>query len=116
MSVEESLKKVCKALKIEFDPGDMQDWGIVNSDPTRVAEFIKYYKSVDLDEETKFHVFELVVASYNDAILGRLAKGQAKADFLEIIKESHSVPRLKIVRDYWKEIYNKENFPVGKLL
>lgn len=116
MSVEETLKKVCKALKIEFDPSDMQDWGIVNSDPTRVAEFINYYKSADLDDETKFHVFELIVASYNDAMLARLTKGQVKADFAEIVAESHNVPTLKTVRDYWKEIYNKENFPVGKLL
>lgn len=116
MSVEESLKKVCKALKIEFDPGDTQDWGIVNSDPTRAAEFINYYKSADLDDEARFHVFELVVASYNDAILGRLNKGQVKTDFAELVKESYDVPNLKVVRDYWKEIYNKENFPVGRLL
>jgi hypothetical protein len=113
---EEALKKVCKHLKIEFDKDDMQDWGIVNSNPARVAEFIDYYKKTELDDETRFHVFELIVASYNDAILGRLAKGQVKADFLQVIKESHDTPKLKIVRDYWKEIYNKENFPVGKLL
>lgn len=115
-STEEALKKVCKHLKIEFDKDDMQDWGIVNSNPARVGEFIDYYKKTELDDATRFHVFELIVASYNDAILGRLTKGQVKADFAQLVTESHSIPQLKIVRDYWKEIYNKENFPVGKLL
>jgi hypothetical protein len=116
MAGEEALKQVCKDLRIEFDQDDMQDWGIVNCDATRTGEFITYYKNTKLDDETMFHVFELIVASYNDAMLARLVKQQLKADFLEIVKESHFTPRLKVVRDYWKEIYDTKNFPVGRLL
>jgi hypothetical protein len=116
MTGEEALKQVCKDLKIEFDKDDMHDWGIVNCDATRTAEFIAYYKNTELDDETRFHVFELIVASYNDAMLARLVKQQLKADFLEIVKESHLIPRLKVVRDYWKEIHDTKNFPVGRLL
>jgi hypothetical protein len=118
MTGEEALMQVCKDLRIEFDKDDMHDWGIVNCDATRTGEFITYYKdkSTEMDDETKFHVFELVVASYNDAMLARLAKQQLKADFLEVVKDSHLTPSLKAVRDYWKEIQDTKNFPVGRLL
>ncbi|MBK0378356.1 hypothetical protein [Mucilaginibacter segetis] len=115
-NTEETLKQVCKDLKIEFDKDDMQDWGIVNSDPKRVAEFINYYKNNELEDGAKFHVFELIVASYNDAVLARLVKGELKEDFLEVVSNSHNTPGLKIVRDYWKEIYDRKTFPVGRLL
>ena len=116
MTGQEALMQVCRDLSIEFDEDDLQDWGIVNWDATRVMEFITYYKNTELDDATKFHVFELIVASYNDAILTRLAKQQPKAAFLEVVKESHSTPSLKAVRDYWKEIYEPKSFPVGRLL
>jgi hypothetical protein len=90
----------------------MQDWGIVIPIRPGWQSLLIIIRKRNWDE--RFHVFELIVASYNDAILGRLAKGQVKADFLQDVKES--TPKLKVVRDYWKEIYNKENFPVGKLV
>jgi len=116
MTNEEALKKVCKDLNIEFDEGDMNDWGIVNSDPARVGEFMKYYKSAGFDEQVRSHVFELILSSYNDAILSRKLNQQLKADFSAIIIESRSMPALKVVREYWKEIYDRKDFPIGRLL
>jgi len=116
MTNEEALKQVCKDLNIEFDESDMNDWGIVNSDPARVGEFMKYYKTTGLDDQIRFHVFELILSSYNDAILGRKLNQQLKADFAGIVVESRTLPSLKVVREYWKEIYDRKDFPIGRLL
>ena len=116
MSSEEALIKVCKDLNIEFDKGDMQDWGIVNSDPSRVAEFIEYYKNAELADSARAHVFELVVASYNDAMLHRPVRPQIKSDFIKLIKESYAIPATKAISEYWIEIYDRKDFPIGKLI
>ena len=86
------------------------------SDPKRVKEFITYFLNTDLDKYTQYHVFELIVASYNDAILENLDNEMLKAAFGEAVNKSNTNPNLDILKNYWRRIYNEDEFPVGKLL
>jgi hypothetical protein len=112
---EEKIKKVCIDLGIKYDVND-QDWGIMYSDAKRLDEFMAYYNTTELDDYQQFNVFELIVASYNDAILeGGVNKSQ-KDIFSHILNKTTSNKKLDIVKDYWRRISNNEEFPVGKLL
>lgn len=43
-----------------------QDWEIVNGDPSRLEEFLLIYEQEPLDEDQRFALMELIVASYEE--------------------------------------------------
>ena len=108
------LKSVSEELNLSFET---QDWGIINANPHRIEEFIGYFAQHDyLPKEVKYPFFDLIVASFNDAILESLVNKENESLFKEFIKK-HSIDELyKPILDYWKRITNEEEFPVGKLL
>ncbi len=109
----ELLKRVSKELELSFET---QDWGIINSSSDRVNEFVQYFEDNQiLENSIKYELFELIIASFNDAILeGKMDKNLKSLfrDFLD--KNSHNTT-FKPIIDYWKSIENEE-YPVGKLL
>ena len=46
-----------------------QDWGIENAAPARIKEFIEYFNTHKFSNVVKYELFDLIVASFNDAIL-----------------------------------------------
>jgi hypothetical protein len=110
----ETVEKICLDLNIKFDEQDLQDWGIIHSNQNRVQEFISYYKNHNLSEISQYYLFELIVASYNDALLEKLVNENVEKVFINLITESSVNLKTNIIKDYWGRIYNEENFPVGK--
>lgn len=45
----------------------MQDWPLEVADGTRLREFVDYYCRVDIDDDIRFAVMELVLASFDGA-------------------------------------------------
>lgn len=43
-----------------------QDWEIENADPSRLEEFLQLYEQEPLDEDQRFALMELIVASYEE--------------------------------------------------
>ncbi len=63
------------------------DWGIINEDADRVKEFIEYYnKNADLLEPLKKYEFiELVISSFNEALLEKKVDNELEFLFKEFI-------------------------------
>jgi len=116
MTIEQQIEKICLDLNIKFDKSNIQDWGIIHSDANRVEEFLSFYKNANLNEYMQYYVFELIVASYNDAMLKELTNQDLQNSFLDIVSKSSTNKKLDIINDYWRRICNEEEFPVGKLL
>lgn len=102
------VKQISVDLGLNYEE---QDWGIINSDPQRVKEFIEYFLSEsDLSFEDKYQVLELIIASFNDAIINSLVDTDLDglfSSFISNIDLSHPV----LV--YWKSVQDEE-FPVAK--
>jgi hypothetical protein len=109
------LDKMCNDLNIQYDRSDTQDWGIINADAKRVEEFINYYVKNKLHRTQQYSLFELIIASYNETLLQKIDTETLNKIFLEFIN-NYKNETLNGVIEYWKSIYDEDNFPVGKLL
>ena len=108
------MQRVCYDLNIKFEASDLQDWGIINSDATRVEEFIDYFYTLS-DQNEQFHIFELVIASYNDALLRGLTDKKLALKFSGAVQACESNTNLNVIKEYWIKICD-DNYPVGKFL
>ena len=109
------LEEMCNDLGIDYDRYDAQDWGIINADAKRVEEFINYFMENTLHRTQQFQVFELIMASYNEAMLERIDTEVLKKIFLEFVS-IYNNEKLDIIVKYWKSIYDEEIFQLGKVL
>lgn len=67
MEAEQGLKRLCESLHLQYEP---QDWGIINADPQRLSEFIRYYEvTPSLATSQRFELAELILASANEYLL-----------------------------------------------
>ncbi len=87
-----------------------QDWGITNSDPARVGEFLHFCESVPLTAAQQFAMGELVLASMNDA----LVEGADGVDYLERFLALGLLGLPQHVR-YWSSL-DDEEFPIAARL
>lgn len=62
-----ACQRLAGLLRLGEPPGG-QDWEIELADPRRVAEFLDLYESSALDDDERFTLMELIVASYNDLL------------------------------------------------
>jgi len=46
----------------------MQDWDLIAADSGRVSEFLKIYQNGDLNDDERFALMQLIVASLDDSI------------------------------------------------
>ncbi len=44
----------------------MQDWDLICSDNGRIKEFLSFYKTEDLNDDEKFALMTLIIASFDD--------------------------------------------------
>lgn len=109
MQQQEILRTISRELNLDYEP---QDWGIINADPCRVKEFILYYNNLKTNF-SKYELFELIVASFNELVLENKNEKEINDFFFEFIKKNLKHPFIDIL-NYWNKIYNEEEFPVAK--
>ena len=94
-----------------------QDWGIINGSSDRLEEFIEYFNTHKSFPGTiKYQLFELIIASCNEALLKNAITTKGNLLFKKFIQQHSSDPFFKPILLYWKRITNEEDFPVGRLL
>lgn len=93
-----------------------QDWGIINADGQRLHEFIAIYDSLKLSKEMKYQMFELIIASANEALGDEQALDdeQTKTGILDFVRRSgRDFPEQL---SYWARLEDEEEFPVAAIL
>jgi len=65
---KESIEALCRDLNLPQPDKFSQDWEYETSDVNRIKEFIAYYRSNDLNDETKFTLMMVIINSCNDAL------------------------------------------------
>ena len=103
---------VSQDLGIEPSP----DWGIINADPLRIAEFILYSKSKNLPKFIEYIFVELIIASMDRAIaedipLDRNTVIEFNRYIENILFDESFYPQVS----YWLGL-NPSEFPVGAYL
>ena len=111
MDASREIHVLAQALNLE---NTRQDWGITNSDPSRVAEFIRFCETTELTPVQQFAMGELVLASANDA----LVEGVADEGLIDIIERflASGLHGLPAHFGYWSSLDDEEEFPIGSLL
>lgn len=107
---EAGLVELAAALGLDYEA---QDWGIVNADGNRLAEFIQFYEAhKELSAAQKFELGELILASANDAIgRGEFALPASLRPFL-ICHRGDFEPHI----EYWHNLHDGEEFPFAEWL
>jgi hypothetical protein len=110
MDAGREIRMLTRALGLK---DERQDWGIINSDPTRVEEFIRFRETSDLTPAQQYAVGELVFASMNDALEEEVADDKL-IDLFERFLSSGLQGMPAHVR-YWSSL-DEEEFPIVTLL
>ena len=89
------------------------DWGIINADPRRIAEFILYVKSKNLPKFIEYIFVELIIASMDRAIAGNVSLDHSTVIefnlYIEnILFDESFYPQVS----YWLDL-NPSEYPVG---
>lgn len=108
-----TFDEVCNQLELKNTP----DWGIINSDSSRVSEFIKFVLGNDmLHSSIQFEFIELIMASMNDAIIENIADCELYADFHNYVDRISKNGKFYPQIQYWISIKSEDEYPVGLLL
>ena len=92
-----------------------QDWGICNSDPTRVAEFMSFFRSNVPDHPWEPEALaELIFQSMNDALELSEVASSLRDDFCSFISSNWQAFPHTI--KYWHSLSGNEEFPVTQLI
>ena len=105
------MSELSRSLRLVDEP---QDWGIFNSDPSRVEEFLRFCELETLTSVQQFAVGELVLASLNDAMLDQTADDRWLAEQFDrlLALDLHEIRQH--IR-YWSSL-NGEDVPIGAFL
>ncbi len=110
-----TFEEVCDKLKLEYT----SDWGIINSDGSRVEEFIQFVNERDdLEFSTRCEFVDLIFQSMNDAILEGRVDSDLETLFFNYVKSVKEGGRYWFRVDYWFSFSSesKEEFPIQVLL
>jgi hypothetical protein len=112
MNPSELLKTLSNKLNLQFEP---QDWGIINADSNRFEEFLSFYENhPDLHLTQKYQLCDLIIASYNEAMI---EKKLAKKDLDELIKFISNYKHIHSeLIEYWSSLTDSDEFPVVKVI
>jgi len=109
----EQLRQLSIELNLSFEP---QDWGIINASAERVEEFMNYLDEKEtLQNKIKYHVFELIVASFNEYLLEETCTEKLKTHFIELLARNAENETLQPIINYWKHL-NGTDYPVSRFL
>lgn len=99
---DDRVKKMSLELGINYEP---QDWGIVNADAYRVEEFIEYFEKNfhELHTTQKFELFELIIASFNEAIIEKLFTVNRQKSLTDFLKKHADNSLYSVILEYWCE-------------
>ena len=108
------MRIISQDLNLSFET---QDWGIINSSSNQVGEFIDYFlQNKTYPNYIKYELYELIVASYNDLLLEKIENDDIEKKICSFINEEIENECFKLVLNYWKKIYNENEFPVYKFI
>jgi len=110
-TIYDQLKILSESLKLCFEE---QDWGIINADGKRLEEFIGVYASPMLSKEMRYQMFELILASANDALVDDLDDGSTILVIQEFIRR-HGKDYPEQV-SYWADLKESDDFPLADVL
>jgi hypothetical protein len=107
---ERELKQLCQALRLQYE---RQDWGIINADPDRLAEFMAYYEAnPGLSATQKYELTELILASANAQLSSE--SGSLPGSLLAfLLRHKHA---FETQMDYWRMLTDDAEFPLAKWL
>ncbi len=112
MDAEIIIINLSEKLELNYES---QDWGIINADPDSVSEFLNLYKERgSLNKFEGYHLCELIIASFNEAILEKKVTDKMLFKFKNFVAKNRNLQ--KVVFDYWRSLYSNEEFPVADLL
>jgi hypothetical protein len=97
---------------------ETQDWGIINSDGSRVTEFLKFFNdNIHFEVTLRYKIFELIIASMNDALVEEIVTDEIAQDFTNFIDKAKNEDEylFESTLDYWISITDEE-YPVGQYL
>lgn len=99
---DDRVKKMSLELGISYEP---QDWGIVNANANRVDDFIEYFEKnfYELHTTQKFELFELIIASFNDAIIENLFTVNMQKSLADFLKKYADNSLYSVILRYWRE-------------
>jgi len=110
-AVSDQLQSLSKLLGLDYEE---QDWGIINADGKRLEEFVAVYDSHTLSREMRYQMFELVVASANDALDDELDGVRAGLVIQDFVRRNGEAFPEQV--SYWAGLKDSEEFPVADIL
>ena len=112
MTPSELLRSMSTELSLQFEP---QDWGIFNADPNRLEEFLSFYENNhSLHLTQKYHLCELIIASFNEAMIEKRAPQKVLNKFIRFVSSIKKVHSAQI--QYWSSLEASDEFPVAQVL
>jgi len=112
MNLSDLLHSLSSKLNLIFES---QDWGIINADSNRFEEFLLFYENnPDLHITQKYHLFELIIASYNEALIEDTVEFKKLDDFKRFLLKYKDVHNELI--EYWTSLNASDEFPIVRVL
>jgi len=111
LSPEELLRELSERLGLRFQT---QDWGILNSDPDRLEEFVHFYETADLAPTQRYELGALVLASANDALVKQDLDENRLQQLEAFIARNRASLQTHI--DYWAGLARELEFPIAGVL
>ena len=111
MDTEQQIKQLSDRLGLAYE---RQDWGIINADPARVVEFIRFYDQGHHSDPERYALEELIFASMNEAMVEGVADANAHQLFDAFLR-NHTKRMIPHIR-YWGGLQDAQEFPVAATL
>lgn len=97
---QNTLKKLSENLSLPYT-GTEQDWELEMTDASRIDEFIDYYLTNALNEEEKYALISLIIASYDDVLsFGKINADQNWLKIKAMLEKDRKL--FADLIDYWK--------------
>jgi hypothetical protein len=104
----QELEVLSQSLGLPYEP---QDWGIINANGIRLPEFIAYYETNLLSSVQKVELAELIIASANECLLGKLSLPERFPIF-----PNRNLNGIKNQLEYWRNLESDLEFPIASWL
>lgn len=93
-----AIVRLTVALRLQLTEGG-QDWAIEVADWERTAEFLDYYETQRLDDDERYWLLELIIASFDDQLRIKGPDERVAARVRRLLIESFEAHRDTV--EYW---------------